>query len=410
MKRKHIQWVRRAAILLVMAFMANRPAVAAEYDVAAFFWPAYHPSERWNEIAGWKDNIGEWEIVKNCKPRFEGHEQPNVPIWGYQDESDPRAMEKKIDAAADHGVNVFIFDWYWYDNKPFQEDALNKGFLKAKNNDRMKFYLMWANHDAGSLWNIEKSHLGNKVVWPGAVDRPTFDIVVDRVIERYMKQPTYYKIDGKPVFSIYELGTLIKGLGGVEQTKAALDSFRAKVKAAGFPGLHVQAILWSNIPASAALVPGDRSNTQANTLEVLGFDSLTNYQWVHYVHANGDYKGWGKKALTKWEPWAKEFKVPFYPHVSIGWDTNPRYKKFQKNTIVNRSPKEFAEFLRQAKSHVDKHKLQPRLITINSWNEWCEGSYLEPCERYGMGFLEAVKTVFIDEVEADRRAAAKPAP
>lgn len=406
----HIQWIRHAAVLLVMTFAANRPTMAAEYDVAAFFWPAYHPSERWNEIAGWKENIGEWEIVKNCKPRFDGHEQPNVPKWGYEDESDPRVMEKKIDAAADHGVNVFIFDWYWYDNKPFQEDALNHGFLKAKNNERMKFYLMWANHDAGSLWNIEKSHLPNKVVWPGKVDRPTFDTIVDRVIERYMKHPTYYKIDGKPVFSIYELGTLIKGLGGVEQTKAALDSFREKVKAAGFPGLHVQAILWSNIPTSAALVPGDRSNTQANTLEVLGFDSLTNYQWVHYVHAKGNFRDWGKQAITKWPLWAEDFKVPFFPHVSIGWDTNPRFKNFQQNTIVNRSPKAFAEFLRHAKSHVDAHKLQPRLITINSWNEWCEGSYLEPDERYGMGFLEAVKTVFIDEVEADRRAASAPAP
>jgi hypothetical protein len=402
--RNSLRWA--AGMLLAIAAGAG----AAEYDVAAFFWPAYHPSERWNEIAGWKDDIGEWEIVRDCKPRFEGHEQPNVPLWGYEDESDPRAMEKKIDAAADHGVNVFIFDWYWYDNQPFQEEALNNGFLKARNNDRIKFYLMWANHDAGSLWNIEKAHLPNRVVWPGAVDRPTFDTVADRVIERYMKHPSYYKIDGRPVFSIYELGTLIRGLGGVEQTKAALDSFREKVKAAGFPGLHIQAILWSNIPLSAALVPGDRSNTQNNTIQALGIDSLTNYQWVHYVHAQGNYADWGKKAVARWTPWAKEFSVPFYPHVSIGWDTNPRYKVFQRNTVVNRSPEAFADFLRLAKAHVDEHKLQPRLITVNSWNEWCEGSYLEPCERYGMGFLEAVKTVFIDEVEADRRAAAEPAP
>jgi hypothetical protein len=196
----------------------------------------------------------------------------------------------------------------------------------------------------------------------------------------------------------------------VEQTKMALDSFRAKVKAAGFPGLHIQAILWSKIPASAALVPGDRTNTQANTIRALGIDSLTNYQWVHYVHAQGDYAIWGKNAVTRWPQWSKEFPVPFFPHVAVGWDTNPRYKNFQGNTIVNRSPAAFADFLRMARDYLDKQKLQPRLITINSWNEWSEGSYLEPDERYGMGYLEAVKTVFIDEVEADRRAAAEPAP
>ena len=33
--------------------------------------------------------------------------------------------------------------------------------------------------------------------------------------------------------------------------------------------------------------------------------------------------------------------------------------------------------------------------TINSWNEWTEGSYLEPDTVHGMGYLEAVKRVFI---------------
>jgi len=42
--------------------------------------------------------------------------------------------------------NVFIFDWYWYDGMPFLEGCLNDGYLKARNNNRVKFYLMWANH------------------------------------------------------------------------------------------------------------------------------------------------------------------------------------------------------------------------------------------------------------------------
>ena len=56
-------------------------------------------------------------------------------------------MEKKIDVAADYGVTAFLFDWYWYNGKPFIERPLNDAFLKASNRQRLKFALMWANHD-----------------------------------------------------------------------------------------------------------------------------------------------------------------------------------------------------------------------------------------------------------------------
>ena len=36
----------------------------------------------------------------------------------------------------------------------------------------------------------------------------------------------------------------------------------------------------------------------------------------------------------------------------------------------------------------------PRILTINCWNEWTEGSYLEPDTIHGMKYLEAIKEVF----------------
>ena len=244
------------------------------YDIAAYYWPAYHDEPRWRLFM--REGIGEWETIRNAPPKFDGHLQPRVPEWGYEDESDPKVMEKKIGAAANHGVNVFIFDWYWYENQPFQEDCLNQGFLGAKNNDQIKFYIMWANHDAPTVWDIERSHK-YEVIWPGTVDRATFTIATDRLIERYFGHPSYYKIDGKPVLSIYELSTLMDGLGGSAPTREALDDLRKRVEAAGFPGLHLQAVLWDRIPESAGNVPGDRTATQDNTIQALGFDSLTNY-------------------------------------------------------------------------------------------------------------------------------------
>ena len=59
--------------------------------------------------------------MKRAEPRFPGHAQPKVPLWGYEDEADPRVMARKIDAAANCGLNHFIFDWYWYDDGPYLE-------------------------------------------------------------------------------------------------------------------------------------------------------------------------------------------------------------------------------------------------------------------------------------------------
>ena len=112
------------------AQIKTKHPVKKHYDVAAFYWPAYHPDTRFNDIHVFPDGKGEWEAIYKAKPKFAGHEVPKVPLWGYEDESDPTVMGKKISTAVKYGVNVMIFDWYWYDNKPFLEDALNKGFLK----------------------------------------------------------------------------------------------------------------------------------------------------------------------------------------------------------------------------------------------------------------------------------------
>ena len=133
--------------------VANKCSAKSEYDVAAIVWPAYHPEPRWKELGIFPHGTGEWQNVYEAKPKFAGHKQPIVPMWGYENEADPIAVARKIDAALAAGVNVFMYDWYWYQNRPFLEGALNDGFLKAPNNERMKFFLMWANHDVDYLWN-----------------------------------------------------------------------------------------------------------------------------------------------------------------------------------------------------------------------------------------------------------------
>ncbi len=57
----------------------------------------------------------------------------------------------------------------------------------------------------------------------------------------------------------------------------------------------------------------------------------------------------------------------------------------------------YAEGVPQAKEYADNHPDQPKIIYINAWNEWVEGSYLLPDKLNGFGYLEAVRKVFKGE-------------
>ncbi|MBS3770410.1 MAG: glycoside hydrolase family 99-like domain-containing protein [Bacteroidales bacterium] len=372
---------------------SDRQVYDEDYTVAAYYWPSTHDEPRSRKVF-WSEGIGEWEMIKKTEPRFKGHYQPRQPLWGYEMGNNPQDMEKKIAAAADHGVDAFIFDWYWYDGEPFLEETVNKGFLKADNNERLKFYLMWANHDAKGVWNHQKYDL-DSVIWKGTVDWKNFKTIVDRVINKYFKHPSYLKIKGEPVFSIYHLENLISSFDGIEGTKEALKHFRSKVKEAGFPGLHLQLIgrARNDEPFLLGGKYGEKYNIKELVTE-LGANSVTSYQWVHYG-LNEDYIKWGEQAFSLMNKWDKTLEIPFSPHVSIGWDNTPRYPQKGKESVVHihNNPASFAAYFQKAKDYVDNHPDEPNLITINAWNEWVEGSYLEPDMRWGYGYLEAVEKI-----------------
>lgn len=376
--------------LLFQACQSGKIESYQKYDVAAFYWPDYHDESRLEFI--FTDKKGEWQTVYNAKPKDSLERQPRVPLWGYQDESDPEVMNKKIHAAITHGVNVFIFDWYWYDNKPLLESCLDSGFLQA-NHNRMKFYIMWANHDATSYWDPQKPDK-SQVYWTGRVDTSVFHTIVTRIINKYFKQPSYYKIDGKPVFSIYELTNFIKGMGGAKAAKNALDYFRERTIQAGFPGLYLQSVLWSAVPDSLPDISSRRVNSQDGVMAYLGFNSFTNYTWAHLKNPTGDYEKWADSSIAIWKTYSDSFSIPYNPNVSIDWDPNPRFP-FKVGYITNSTPKKFKKYLIKAKQYIDNHPKQPKLITINAWNEWSEGSYLEPDTLYKMDYLNAVKDVFV---------------
>ena len=371
-----------AAALSVCCF----GALAAEYDVAAYVWPAYQPEPRWAELGIVGDGIGEWQNVKEAVPKWEGHNQPLVPLWGYENEADPKVVEKKIEAAVSHGVNVFIYDWYWYGGRPFLEDALDRGFLGAANNGKMKFFVMWANHHVNWLWdNKAEDKRWNSPRWRAWVDADEFRKISERWIAKYFSRPNYYRIGGKPVLMIYEVGTFIEGLGGAEKAAAALAEFRARCEKAGLGGAHIMAC--------------DYGLTR-EMVKTLGIDSATIYNMVHWSSPDGnpDYSAWAEKGARRFDAAKEALGVSaYFAHASVGWDTNPRYPLSSvQPTVLGSTPEKFEVALRRAKDWCAKNtaKDMPKLVTVNSWNEWTESSYLEPDVNFGYGYLDAVKRVF----------------
>ena len=403
---KSIRWSGCALTLAAagLALLIERPArsQAAEppYQVAAYYFPNYHPGDARN-TKRFGPAWSEWELVKAARPRFPGHVQPNVPLWGHTDESDPKAMAQKIDAAAENGLTAFIFDWYYYDDGPFLERGLEQGFMKAPNRDRLKFGLMWANHDWIDIFPY-KLGAPRTVIYPGKITPATWDRMTDMVVVRYFKNPSYWLIDGKPYFSFYDLSQLLDSFGSVPATRAALDRFRAKTKAAGFPDAHLNAVVWGQ-----PVLPVERTVADPGKLVAdLGFDSVTSYVWIHHVPLNEqvtDFAKVQKGYLDYWDKAETTFKVPYYPNVSMGWDSSPRARQSDPfgntgypftNTVGGNTPERFRAALAETKARLDKKPARDRIVTINSWNEWTEGSYLEPDTVHGLGYLEAIRGVF----------------
>lgn len=374
-----------------------------DITVACYYFPNYHTRDTTDLRISRQhfENWSEWELVKQAKPRFDGHSQPKVPAWGYTDEKDPKVMEQKIEAASTHGIDVFIFDWYTYEGKPFLNRCLDEGFLKARNTDSIQFSLMWANHDWMELYPYT---VGDKhdYLYGGKVTSELFDRIGDDLVNQYFTKPNYWLIDGKAYFSIYDIQNFINSFGSLEATIKEMDKLNQKAIKAGLKGVHWNLVAWGT-----AILPGqDAPTNNKELLEKLRFNSATSYVWVHHAgmpEVETDFNTVRDQYMRHWVQAKKEYGVPYYPNVTMGWDPSPRTNQKTNwsssgypytNTISNNTPANFKIALQMTKDKLLTDPDGPRIMNINCWNEWTEGSYLEPDMKNGMLYLEAVKDVF----------------
>ncbi len=377
--------------------------IVLKTDVMAYYFPNWHvdpQNEKWHG-KGWT----EWEVLKSAQPKFPGHIQPKIPIWGYLDESKPENMEIKIEAAKEHSVDGFIFDWYWYNAGSYRIKCIEEGFLKARNCQDVKFALMWANHPPIYVHPANRRDVINKTTDlfndDKKITRKTFIEATNHVIEHYFCKSNYYILDGGLYFSFFCPNELIDSFGGIDGCKKMLDDFRDRASKCGYDNL--------NLVGNANAFPGDTVEEKMITAKKAGFNSVSYHNFgtrdnvSEFPHC--DYNIMCSNYLNKISgdiiDARKVDGLNYYITASQGNDASPRtvpseaYEDIGSPFLpicTNNTPENFKKHLRDLKSFADKNKIP--LITVYAWNEWTEGGCLEPDEYYKFAYLEAIHDVF----------------
>jgi len=375
-------------------------------DVLAYYFPHWHADER--DSRWFRPGFTEWELVRNATPRFPGHRQPRIPTLGHRDETDPRVMDSEVQLARAHGIDGFIFDYYWYDDGPYLQRALDEGFLgRGQDATPMRFALMWANHDLLDLYPLPAPSSGAqpRLLRPGGVGLESFEQMTDHVVSAYFAHPDYYTVDGKPFFSIYELGTFVAAIGGVEAAAEALAGLDRKARQAGLPGVHVDAVVWG-----AGILPNHVTISRPRELlSALPVASASSYTWLHHVDIDahpfpvGDWDRVRAEAFAAYWSYPDDLALPFVPNISVGWDNSPRTSPeavWERNVGYGWTPSFECSVESITLAAAESVKLlaaqpgAPAMVTVNAWNEWTEGSYLLPDTERGTELLEALGAAF----------------
>lgn len=287
------------------------------------------------------------------------------PVWSWRDDS-IQVMERQIDTAADHGIGFFAFCWYWHDNggplnpEGIKTDPKHTGmelFMQARNNDRMKFCLMLANHGGFEIKGAE--------AWKQGAD---FWIP-------YLKHPRYMTVGGKPLIIVFE------ARGGDKEGFAYLQDAARK---AGLPGV-----------ALAACGPG---------LPEIGYTLRTHYNLVPGYTAGSEAHPYSELLKYHEDRWEGTPAQPYMPVAIAGWDKRPWEGPQGMNQapgwyFPDATPEQFAAHIRKAVAWMDAHPDRTpveRIVMIYAWNEYGEGGYLAPTKGDPDGrYLRALRSVLM---------------
>ena len=353
--------------------------------VAAYVYSGWHPIPERDR--SFHAGFTEWELLRACRPRFEGHAQPRVPLLGEYDDRDPAAVGARVRLAKEHGVDALIYGLFWCRGKRVFEAGLDQGFLGSREGQTTPFACMWANRLPRRVLPVPRSE--REVVDPSrrvATDMEDFVAFVRMLAENYFVRPNYLRVEDRAYFSIYDSTFFIKELGAAAATEAIAGA-RSWLEANGHPPLHLAAI-----EPNAATLP---------LVRAVGFDSVTHY--VYLPEWKGpprqDYRESAERRADEWSQFGRISELPYMPAVAPGWDASPRGADFGdarpdrypwSPVITGEHPNLFRDALARGLAFDSPRQVDDPLVLVASLNEWTEGHYLEPDTRFGYGWLEAV--------------------
>lgn len=366
--------------------------------IIAFYLPQYYEFEENNQW--WGKGFTEWTNVRKAKPLFKGHEHPHIPYnHDYYILDNPKVMQRQIAWAKKYGIHGFCFYHYWMGfGKLLMQNPLEM-FLDHKELD-IPFCLSWANHNWARSWVggdkeiLMAQQYGDEKEWRQHYEylKPFF------MDERYIHQ------DGKAVLLIY----LPEEIPNRKEMFSKLNKWAEEDGIGGicFIGQGaVYAYKYANIKDELDYCIQYEPNytKMHNSVKEMLQGFINNPEYIvnrvsqSIKHRIGMVLHISKYELTIhnydafWKQILSYKKIPskMIPCAFTAFDNTPR--RGERGQVYYQStPKKFEKYL--IKLLIKNKKIYKKeLFFINAWNEWGEGAVLEPDEKYGFGYLEAVQ-------------------
>ena len=353
----------------------------------AFYLPQYHPIAENN--AWWGTGFTEWRNVTRALPQFEGHWQPRLPAdLGYYDLRLPDVMKRQMQLAREYGIGAFCSYFYWFAGKTLLDQPLRQ-WLEDPSLD-LPICLCWANEDWSRRWDGRAND-----VLIGQQHSADDDLAFIEHISRYLRDPRYLRVHGKPLLLVYRPGLL-------PEPKATVARWRHWCRQAGIGEIHLAYVQSfdrvdpRNIGFDAAV---EFPPNNATPRSIVSDQQLINPDF------QGDVLDWRTLAHASTSQADPEY--PLYPGVNPGWDNEPR-RSGRGRVLLHASPRRYRDWLARSIAVAKRRDPLAPLVFINAWNEWAEGAVLEPDTRLGHGWLAATRAALLSTETSTPAADARP--
>jgi lipopolysaccharide biosynthesis protein len=349
---------------------------SSDYRIVAFYLPQFHPIAENN--AWWGDGFTEWTNVKPAKPIFKDHYQPHEPAdLGHYIIEDATILRRQVQLAQIYGVDAFCFYFYWFNGKTLLEKPIDIFFNDTTIDHG--FCLCWANENWTRRWDGKDSDVLLAQTYSHEDD---LEFII--YIAKYLQDPRYLRIEGKPVLLIYRPSLL-------PDPTATTRIWRDWCIENGVGDLHL--VYTQSFECDHPTNYGCDAATEFAPNIPNGYQGATPHLITEQVKdLSPDFKG----KIFDWSAYIERSKnlphpgYPIYRCINPGWDNTAR-KKTNATIFVNSSPRNFEEWAINALADTAFAQGSNGLLFVNAWNEWAEGAHLEPDQRYGYGYLEALR-------------------